>query len=112
MARSRGSGCPDASRGPAVWRLKAREATNSDSSANAPVVTIPVITSGDAKSELNSARIASVAWYSGLRVAIVRSQSGASDIGSITPDSRSSGSAMAWVSGASASSDPMTSAIA
>ena len=69
-------------------------------------------TSGDENSALNSARIASVAWYSGLSDAIVRSHSGANDIGSITPDRSRSGSAIAWVSGASASSLPMTRAIA
>ena len=42
----------------------------------------------------------------------MRSHSGANDIGSITPDRSRSGSAIAWVSGASASSLPMTSAIA
>ena len=68
--------------------------------------------SGSENCALNSARIAVTAWYSGLNDAIVRSQSGANDIGSITPDSSSSGSAIACVSGASASSLPITSAIA
>ncbi len=76
------------------------------------VVSIPLSTSGLPHCALNSARMASTEWYSGLSEATVRSHSGANDIGSITPDRRRSGSAIAWVSGASASSLPITSAIA
>ncbi len=106
---------PDPTRsdaGYAVARLNAREAISTESSAQAPVVTSPVTTSGDVNCALNRARIARVAWYSGLNDAIVRSQSGASDIGSMIPDRSSKGRAIAWVSGASASSLPMTSAMA
>ena len=68
------------------------------------MIATPIRISGLPQSLLNSARAASVAWVSGLRLLRNRSQSGASAIGSRIPDSRSSGITRLWTSGANASS--------
>src|SRR5690348_11879566 len=67
---------------------------------------------GSVKRSLKIAREASTAYASGLAAAIARSQSGANDSGSSTPESSSSGSDAEKISGAYESSLPSHSATA
>ena len=73
------------------------------------MTTEPTTICGSPHRPLNRARAASTAWVSGLSVERVCSQSGASAMGSMIPDSRSSGREMACAMGASASSLLVTS---
>src|SRR3954451_18630864 len=73
----------------ALARPNVRAAIQIANAARTVVITTPIAISGLPQSLLNSARAASVAWVSGLRLLRNFSQSGASAIGSRMPDSRS-----------------------